>query len=416
MKELRKKTTITIFVIFSAILIVSLLMLNIRNYNRERESIEKNLNILENRSGLKDGLNGKNKGGKENRKLKVRELENTMIMDYEIYTVELDDSEISKITGHGYESEDFDAESIAKTILSDVPGDRIYIGNLYLGGFSYKYQCGESIVLLNNAETSEKLRNLLFESVIIFILSETILYFLSRLITGWLVTPAEKAFSGQKEFIADASHELKTPLAVIMASSDELDAATEESDPKRKYINNIKYEADRMNRLILSLLNLSRLEDGNAREGYKDEDLSRIIEKSCLAYEGVAFEQGVGIKEDIEENLRLKCSKDEIEKMISTILDNAVKHSFRDTDVRVSARQTRHDITIKIVNSGEPIKAEDKDKIFERFYRADESRNRSDNRYGLGLAIARQIALNHNGTITARSDGGDTTFEIVLKR
>ena len=416
MKELRKKTTITIFVIFSAILITSLLTINIRNYGRERESIEKNLNILENRGGLKNGLNVKNKGGKDDRKIKFRELENTMIMDYEIYTVEINDSQITKIVSHGNESKDFDAESIAKSIIRDVHDNCVHIGNLYLGGFSYKYMNEESIVLLNNAETSDKLRGLLLESVIIFVISETVLYFFSRLITGWLVKPAEKAFSRQKEFIADASHELKTPLAVIMASSDELDAGTEESDPKRRYIDNIRYEADRMNRLILSLLNLSRLENTNAGDGYKEEDLSRILEKSCLAYEGVAFEQGVGIKSEIEENLKFKCDKDEIEKMISTILDNAVKHSFKDTEVRVGAKQTRHGIVITVINSGDPIKDEDKDKIFERFYRADESRNRSDNRYGLGLAIAKQIAINHNGTIRAWSDKGDTTFEIILKR
>ena len=131
MKELRKKTTITIFVIFSAILITSLLTINIRNYGRERESIEKNLNILENRGGLKNGLNVKNKGGKDDRKIKFRELENTMIMDYEIYTVEINDSQITKIVSHGNESKDFDAESIAKSIIRDVHDNCVHIGNLY---------------------------------------------------------------------------------------------------------------------------------------------------------------------------------------------------------------------------------------------------------------------------------------------
>ncbi len=416
MKELRKKTTITIFVIFTVILVASLTILNVLSYGRERVNIERNLNILENRGGRIKGVIKGEGDIWDGPRLNPRELENTMIMDYEVYTVELSGLDIIKIFGHGNESSDFDAESIAKDIIKNVPGDRFYICNLYTGAFSYKYRYMESIVILNNSDSRQKLRLLLVETFIVFILAETVLYILSKLITGWLVTPAEEAFSRQKEFIADASHELKTPLAVIMASSDELDSKTDKGDPNRRYVDNIRYEADRMNRLILSLLNLSKLENRNAAEGYKDENLSRIIEKSCLAYEGVAFEQGVGIKEDIEENLRLKCSKDEIEKMIATILDNAVKHSFKNTDVRVIAKQTRHQITIKVINSGEPIRDEDKDKIFERFYRADESRNRSDNRYGLGLAIAKQIAVNHNGTISARSDGGDTTFEITFKR
>ena len=170
-----------------------------------------------------------------------------------------------------------------------------------------------------------------------------------------------------------------------------------------------------MSRLIQGLLNLSRLEDGNEKASFKEENLTRILEKSCLAYEGVAFEQGVGIREDIEENLSLKCSKDEIEKMISTILDNAVKHSYRDTEVRVSAKRIRSGIMLKVINTGDPIKDEDRERIFERFYRADKSRNRSEGRYGLGLAIAKQVVINHNGTIRAYSAGGDTTFEILLK-
>ena len=108
--------------------------------------------------------------------------------------------------------------------------------------------------------------------------------------------------------------------------------------------------------------------------------------------------------------------KDEMEKMISTILDNAVKHSYRDTTIRVTAHRIKGSIMIKIINSGDPIPDEDKERIFERFYRSDRSRDRSDNRYGLGLAIARRIALNHNGDIKAYSRDGNTTFEIMLKR
>ena len=416
MKELRKKTTITLFFIFTAILVASFLIMNIRNYEREYEGIDRNLNILENKGGRMDNFPGGGGPQPEGRGFKPRELENTRIMDYEVYTVEIEDSQVTEIFNHGNSSEDFDVWSIADHILEEEKTDRFSVGNLYLNGYSYKYKYKESIVILNHVQTAQKLRGLLLESLIAFILLDVVFFFLAKLITNWIVAPAKEAFSKQKEFIADASHELKTPLAVIMASSDELNAGTDRSDPNHKYIDHIRYETDRMNRLIQGLLNLSRLEDGNTKDTYKSENLSKILEKSCLAYEGVAFEQGVGIEEDIEENMEFTCNKDEMEKMISTILDNAVKHSYKDTSVRVSGQGVRGGILIKVINAGDPIKEEDRDKIFERFYRADKSRAREDNRYGLGLAIAKQIVLNHNGTIKAYSADGDTTFEIFLKR
>lgn len=418
MKELRKKTILTIFSILSAILITALTVLNINSYRREYSSIEHGLHIFDDKGGFRGGRPGPNGSGNEENKPIPRDLDNMMIMDNEVYTVKLDkDGNITDIYSHGNTSDDFDIEKIAPVIrdsVSDSPSDLIFIGNLYHDDYSYKYRNSDLIVVLNNEERSSKLRTLLIGSVVFFIFMEAFLFLVSRLITGWIVKPAEEAFRRQKEFIADASHELKTPLAVIMASADEL-KSDETADKNEQYIENIRYESDRMNRLITGLLNLSKLEDDRPAVSYKEEDLSKIIEKTCLSFDGVAFEQSVMIQTDIEDNLKLKCSKDEMEKMISTILDNAVKHSYRDTTTRVTAHRIKGSITIKIINSGDPIPDEDKERIFERFYRSDRSRDRSDNRYGLGLAIARRIALNHNGDIKAYSRDGDTTFEIMLK-
>ena len=180
------------------------------------------------------------------------------------------------------------------------------------------------------------------------------------MLTERITKPAEESFEKQKDFIADASHELKTPLAVIMASADEL-----KSDKKNaKYIDNIKYESERMNNLIKSLLDLSKLENGVSIDNYKDENISKIIESS----------------------------------------------------IKVNLKKDKNSIILEITNSGDPIKAGDEEKIFERFYRADKSRKRDSNRYGLGLAIAKNIVTNHNGTIKAFSKEGLTTFTINFKK
>lgn len=417
MNELRRKTTFTLISIMSLILIAVLVLFNVRSYTDEKEGVRRNLDVLENRRGMRDPGPGKRADEPampEEWRMKPRDMENVMVLDHEIYTVEIKDGEINEVFHAGDSSEDFDVYAAAEEILSGGGHGRRVVTNLYLGSYSYKYDPGASIVIINNRDSKRKLWTLLAESLLLAVLAEISIVFISRLITKWITRPAEEAFERQKEFVADASHELKTPLAVIMASADELKSA--DSDPK--YIENIRYEADRMNKLITGLLNLSRLEDGGDILSSKEEDLSRILEKTCMAYEAVAFEQGVSVSTEIEEGLICKCNKEEIEQMAATLLDNAVRHSYRDTtvEVRASAGKARGMIDIQVINRGDPIPKEDEERIFERFYRGDRARSREENRYGLGLAIARRIARNHHGDIKAHSENGETVFRVTLHK
>ena len=403
MKELNKKTFITIFSLLSLFIIFSLVAINVQNYKREYESVKRNLNII--------NIERENHSNVEmDNKHKPQELDNMMIMDYEVYTVTIKNKEVEKIYSHGNESKGFEIQKIAEEILEKNKADSLNIGNLYTNKYSYNYKYDNFIVILNNTNINEKLIELLIKTIIIFVFAEGLIYFISKKITLWIVKPAKEAFKKQKDFIADASHELKTPLAVIMASSDELI----EDKKNTKYIENIRYESERMSKLIANMLDLSKIESGISKSSYKDEDISKIVQKICLTFEGVAFEQEVQILTNIEENIHLKCSKEEIEKLISINLDNAIKHSYKKSIIKVTMHKEKNNIIIEIENSGDPIKKGDEEKIFERFYRADKARSRKENRYGLGLAIAKNIVTNHNGTITASSNDGKTTFRIVL--
>ena len=409
MKKLGRKVFLTIFGILTFFLIVSLVLINVMSYRRELESVRQNLNIIDDRGnwarpGRRFFDEPRDDFMDENRP----DDENMMFGECEVYAVDIESGLIIQMFDHGEQS-DFDPIGAAETIINQNDADTVTIGNLYAGAYSYKYIYGRSIVIINNELISIKLRRLLIESIIIFFVIDILIAFVSKLVTGWITKPAKEAFDRQREFIADASHELKTPLAVIMASSDELKGNEENA----RYIDNIKYESDRMNKLITGLLDLSKLEDGVSRENFKDENLSKIIEKTCLVFEGVAYDQGIGIETDIEPDIRRNCSKEEIEKLISTLVDNAVKHSEKGTSVLVNLHRGKN-IIIEVVNTGEPIAPGDEEKIFERFYRADKSRNRNENRYGLGLAIAKRIVLNHDGMIRAYSRDGKTVFHVEL--
>ena len=171
-----------------------------------------------------------------------------------------------------------------------------------------------------------------------------------------------------------------------------------------------------MNELIRRMLDLSKLESGVTKETYKEEDLSKILNKVCLTFEAVAFENNVEISSDIKDDITFNCNKEEIERLLAIILDNAIKHSNKKSVIKVEALKDKSNIIINVTNSGDAIKEGDEEKIFERFYRADKSRKRSDNRYGLGLAIAKSIVTNHDGNISASSSDGKTTFKIIFKK
>lgn len=377
-------------------------MYNAQIYKIEYDSIKRNLTFTEKRGPEP----------KENESIfptqSMEDIDNMMIMDYEVYRVKLNRGKIDSIVKHSNNSSSFDIESIAKSILNEKYG--LKIGNLYNTKYSYNYS-NDSIVILNTKKINNRLLLTLLSSITLLIIFEIVIYYVSKVITKRITKPAEEAFNKQKDFIADASHELKTPLAVIMASADEL-----KSDKKNnKYIESIKYESDRMSTLIKSLLDLSKLEKGVSINSYKQENISKIIERTCLTFEAIAFEEKIKIKTNIEEKIMFKCSMDEIERLISIILDNAIKHSYKNSTINVLTKKEKNTINIEITNSGDPIKDGDEEKIFERFYRGDKSRNREANRYGLGLAIAKNIVTNHNGNIRAFSKNKKTTFKIIFK-
>lgn len=208
----------------------------------------------------------------------------------------------------------------------------------------------------------------------------------------------------------EASHELKTPLAVIEANVDVL----ENKVGKSKWMEYIQSEITSMNKLINDLLFLAKTENIKTIRNKEQINISEEIKMVSSMFESVAYEKKVKINYNIQENIKVNVEKEDIKQIISILLDNAIKHTEKENNIQVELKREKGLNTIKIKNEGKPIPEEEQGKIFERFYRVDKSRNRSEKRYGLGLAIAKTIIEKYNGKIEVKCNDGITEFKVIL--
>ena len=238
--------------------------------------------------------------------------------------------------------------------------------------------------------------------------------FISIYLTNKTIKPIKESFEKQKEFIANASHELKTPLTIIRTNTSlVLSNSSETVGSQSKWLNYINNQIERMSKLIDEMLSLAKLDTGKELEEFIVFDISKLINNVLLTFEAVLFENNIELSSNIEEDITIKGDRESIKKVFIILLDNAIKYTNKNGKIDVELNKDKNKIKLKIKNTGEGIKKEDLDKIFERFYRLDTSRARDTGGYGLGLSIAKSIVESHNGKIYAESNiGKDTTFII----
>ena len=224
--------------------------------------------------------------------------------------------------------------------------------------------------------------------------------------SGWAVKPVEEAWNRQRRFAADASHELKTPLTVIMSNAGLIAASLKPTDSEdKRRIAYIQAEAGRMKQLVEELLFLARSDAERLTAEKTHLDLSFLIESCALNFEPVAFDQGKLIETDVEPDLMIDGEEAKLRQLAEILLDNACKYSEPGSMIRVSLKQSSEKkLRFTVTSQGTPLTKEEQKQIFERFYRADPSRGKTGG-YGLGLAIAQEITRMHGGKIWAESDG-----------
>ncbi|RRJ62672.1 GHKL domain-containing protein [Paenibacillus oralis] len=275
---------------------------------------------------------------------------------------------------------------------------------------------GYMLVFLDMTAQQEILINLIYTFAVVGSVMLVALFFASRYFANRSIAPVKEAFEKQKQFIADASHELKTPLAIINTNADVLLAGgPDTAENQAKWLHYIKSETERMAKLTGDLLYLTQMDDARTEMLYSKFDLSEAVETIILTMEAVIFEKELSLDYEMEPNLTAYGNSEQIKQVVMILLDNAVKYAGPQGSIRVSLHKQYGEAVLEVSNTGEGIAPEHLTRIFDRFYRTDASRSRKQGGYGLGLAIAGSIVEQHRGRIYAKSTPGEsTTFYVHL--
>lgn len=237
-------------------------------------------------------------------------------------------------------------------------------------------------------------------------------------LSRYVTRPVEKAWKDQQRFVADASHELKTPLTVILANASILRDSPEKTVAEQDaWVEGISAEAQRMQQLTENMLTLAQADAGvDRKQLMADVDFSSVVEGQVLQFDAVAFERSLTIEDSIEENLHVTGDELRLEGMVKTLLENACKYAEQPSAVGVVLGRVRGSAMLSVTSHGEPIPPEDLPHLFDRFYRSDKARaNEGETAsFGLGLSIAKSTVELHKGTIDVSSAGSTTTFTVRL--
>ena len=272
---------------------------------------------------------------------------------------------------------------------------------------------GLSIVFSDTATEKATLRSLMYSSLVIFLVAMLIFGGISILLSRWAIRPVSRAWDQQRQFVADASHELKTPLAVIMANAELMQSEADSGEDQQKYAGNILSMTYQMRSLVESMLEMARLDNGTIKMNFAPLDLSQLVSDAVLSFQLLYEEQHMGLRCAVSEGISISGSEQHLYQVLDVLLDNALKYSVPNGMVSLDLVNTGRHCVLSVASPGDPIAKEDLKKIFKRFYRADKARAMNGS-YGLGLSIAESIVEAHKGKIWAESHGGCNVFYVQI--
>lgn len=308
--------------------------------------------------------------------------------------------------------ENSEAREYAKTILKSDKKN----GKITKDKTAYSYSIHQEngmkiIIFINDSFTHTANGNLLKISILVGGVIFFILFVFIVIVSGYVIKPVADSMERQKQFISNASHELKTPITVISTTIDII----ENKNGKDRWTECIKEQAVKMQRLVKELLDLSKLlEINTARSGFKVSDISNTVNNSLLYFESLLFESGKTLEQDIEENIRINCDENKISQLVGILMDNALKYSDEKSRICFRLKKNGDYAVISCSNPCSDFSASDTSKLFERFFRSENDLIHEQEGFGLGLSIAKAIAELHGGQISAAYENNIITFTVIL--
>lgn len=267
-------------------------------------------------------------------------------------------------------------------------------------------------IFVNNKEALQNSKQFFIVSIFIFLLSVIVFTIISYYLSRWMIKPSEKAIKNQKIFVANISHDLKTPITIIRANADLI----ENEVKNKKSIKYIQQETEKLNHLVNEMLTLTRIDNTISKENFKSFNFGDSLFDVVLPFESIAYEKGIRFNINIDEVTDYFGDESNIQKLAEILIDNAMSYTAKGGIVDVDAYENSKAVTLSVTNTGEPISDEKKVEIFDRFYRESKSRESTGNHYGLGLSIANTIVKKHNGKISIESKNGKNTFTVILPK
>lgn len=395
LKKLRRKFIVINMTIVAAMLVVIFgLVYHFTGSNLERQSMEMVQSLA--KSTLQPALQGEDPS-----------------VTLPHFTLQFDLRGVVK--ANGVTSYDLNDEVFIQTMLeaaysSDRPSgiveeyDLLYYRTSFMGT-----QC---VAFIDISSQQAALVGLVQTSVGIGLLSLCLFGLISFLLAKWAVKPVEQAWQQQKQFVSDASHELKTPLTVIMSNAELLQNQDYDAESREQFTGSILTMSHQMRKLVEGLLELARADNGQVRKAFAQVHMSQLVEACVLPFEPLFYERGMLLQSQVEQGIFLIGSSQYLQQVTDILLDNALKYADPGI-VSIELRRQGRNCLLTVDNPGQPIPKEELEKIFERFYRVDQARSRTGS-FGLGLSIARQVVQEHGGRIWAESNPTGNRFCVQL--
>ncbi len=320
------------------------------------------------------------------------------------------------MTASGYSYYDITDEAFIRELVQSVYARQKTSGLLERYDLRYAIVpdiASQTILFVDISSQLSALNALVRVSILMGIVSLVAFLGISLFLAHWAVKPVDQAWKQQTRFVSDASHELKTPLTVIMSNAELLDAPDCPEEDRKQFQQNILSMSHRMKALVEGLLELTRADNGQTQNAFAQLDFSQLVQETLLPFEPVFFEKNLVLDSQIQEQIILTGSPQHLIQILSVLLDNAAKYATPGLVSVKLQRQGRGSCLLSVASPGNPIPQEKLKTVFERFSRMDTART-GDGSFGLGLSIAKSLTENHNGKIWAESNQTGNCFFVQL--